>query len=69
MGAGENGVEIRVEGLLGGSAIEHLPSAQGKILESQDRIPRRTPCMGPASLFACVSASLSVSLMNKEIKS
>ena len=33
------------------------------ILESRDRVPRRAPCM-PAS----PSASLCVSLMNKEIK-
>ena len=41
------------------------PSAQGLILETQDRVPRRAPCMEPASPSACVSASLSVSLMNK----
>ena len=50
---------------------QHLapPSAQGLILEAQDRVPRRAPCMEPASSSACVSAplslSLSVSLMNK----
>ena len=43
-------------------------SAQGVILESQDRVPHQAPCMKPS---ACVSASLSlslslsVSLMNK----
>ena len=46
-----------------------LPSAQGTILETRDRIPRHAPCMEPASLSACASASLSlsqsVSLMNK----
>ena len=31
----------------------------------RDRVPHRTPCMEPASLSSCVSASLSVSLMNK----
>ena len=42
------------------------PSAQGVILETQDRVPRWAPCMGPASPSACVSASLlSVSLMNE----
>ena len=44
-----------------------LPSAQGMILETQDRVPHQAPCMGPASPSACVSAPLSlcVSLMNK----
>ena len=45
------------------------PSAQGVILETQDQVPRRAPCVEPASPSACVSASLSVSLMNKKIKS
>ena len=36
-----------------------LPSAQGVILESRDRVPRRAPCMEPASPSACVCASLS----------
>ena len=39
------------------------PSAQGLILETRDRVPRRAPCMEPASPSACVSASLF--LMNK----
>ena len=52
-------------GRLGGSAVEHLPSAQGMILESRDRVPHRAPCVESASPSACVSASLSVSLMNK----
>ena len=52
-------------GMPGGSAVECLPSAQGVILESQDQFPLRAPCMEPASPSACVSASLSVSLMNK----
>ena len=44
-----------------------LPSAQGVILETWDRVPRQALCMEPASPSACVSASLSlsVSLMNK----
>ena len=43
------------------------PSAQGVILETRDRVPRRASCMEPASSSACVSASLSLSLslMNK----
>ena len=46
-----------------------LPSAQGVILETWDGVPRRAPCMEPASPSTCVSASLSVcvSLMNKYI--
>ena len=39
-----------------------LPSAQGVILETQDRVPRQAPCVEPASPSACVSASLSLSL-------
>ena len=42
-----------------------LPSAQGVILETRDGVLRWAPCMEPASPSACVSASLSVSLMNK----
>ena len=45
---------------LGGSVVELLPSAQGMILESRDRVPRRAPCMEPASPSACVSAALSL---------
>ena len=52
-------------GCPGGSAVKRLSSAQGVILESWDRVPHRAPRMEPASLSACVSASLSVSLMNK----
>ena len=37
-----------------------LPSAQGVILETRDRVPHRAPCMEPASPSACVSASLSL---------
>ena len=49
-------------GTPGGSAVERLPSAQGVILGSRDRVPRRGPCRDPASPSACVSASLCVSL-------
>ena len=41
------------------------PSAQGVILDTGDGVPSRDPCMEPASPSACVSASLSFSLMNK----
>ena len=60
-------MKIDLPGRLGGSGVEHLPSAQGVILGSWDRVPHRASCMEPASPSACVSAShsLSVSLMNK----
>ena len=50
---------------LGGSVVEHLPLAQGVILGSWDLVLHQVPCMEPASPSACVSASLSVSLINK----
>ena len=40
---------------LSGSVVECLPSAQGMILESQDRVPHWAPCMEPASLSLCLS--------------
>ena len=40
-------------------------SAQGVILEFRDLVPHQAPCMEPASLSACVSASLSLSVSNK----
>ena len=52
-------------GRLGGLAVERLPLTQGVILESQDQVPHRPPCMEPASPSACISASLFLSLMNK----
>ena len=36
------------------------PSAQGLIVETRDGVPRRAPCMEPASPSAGVSASLCV---------
>ena len=39
--------------------------AQGVIPGSWDQVPHRAPCMEPASPSACVSASLSLSLMNE----
>ena len=57
--------EYSYSGRLGDSVVEHLPAAQGVILESLDWVPRWDTCMEPASPSACVSASLSVSLMNK----
>ena len=54
-----------LQGSLGGAVVWRLPLAQGAILETRDRVPCRAPCMEPASPSACVSAFLSVSLMNK----
>ena len=50
--------------------VEHLPSAQGVILEFWDRVPHQAPRREPASPSACVSASLSVCLsgINKILK-
>ena len=50
--------KIPSRGSLGGSAVWRLPLAQGAILESRDRVPRRAPGMEPASPSACVSLSL-----------
>ena len=50
---------------MGDSVVEHLPSAQGLIPGSWNRVPYRAPRREPASPSACVSASLCVSLMNK----
>ena len=47
--------ETEAEGHLGGSAVEPLPSAQGVILKSQDRVPDWAPSLEPASPSACVS--------------
>ena len=45
--------------------VEHLPLAQGMILGSRDQVQHRAPLRESVSPSACVSASLSVSLMNK----
>ena len=50
---------------LDGSVVEHLPLAQGMILGSWDRAPYQAPHREPAPPSAYISASLSVSLMNK----
>ena len=49
------------QGRPGGSALERLPSAQGAILETGDRVPHRAPCLEPASVSACVCVPLGVS--------
>ena len=54
-----------VRGHLGGSVVEHLPSAQVVVPGLWDRVPHQAPFCEPASLSAYVPASHSVSLMNK----
>ena len=56
------GFKKRFSGLLGGSAVEHLPLAQIVTPGSRDRVPRWAPCMELASPSACVSASVCVCL-------
>ena len=53
------------QGCLGGSVVEHLPSAQVVIPGSWDRVPHWALRREPASPSACVSASLSGSLIYK----
>ena len=54
----------RLVGQLDGLVVEHLPAAQGVIPGSRDRVLHWAPHREPAPASACVSASLSVSLMN-----
>ena len=58
-------VKIEKYGHLGGSVVEHLPSAQGMTPGSWDRVPHRAPHRETASPSLCVSASLPGFLMNK----
>ena len=51
-------------GSLSGSAVEHLPLAEGVILESQDQVPHQAPCMEPASPLS-VSLPLSISVSHE----
>ena len=57
------------KGHLGGSEVEHLPSAQVVILGSWDQVLHQAPRREPISLSAYVSAFLSVFLMNEWVKS
>ena len=50
---------------LGISVVEQLPLAQGVIPRVEDQVQHRAPFEEPPSPFACVSASLCVSLMNE----
>ena len=54
-------------GSLGGAAVWRLPLAQGAILETRDRIPRRAPGAWSLLLPLPVSLplSLSVTIINK----
>ena len=57
-------------GHLGGSVVEHLPSAQGMIpvsqIESHIGLPAWSLLLPlPVCVSACLSLSYSVSLMNK----
>ena len=58
-------LKLGLGGCLGGSAVEHLPLAQGMILGSGYQVPHPASCSEPASSSAYVSVSLSVSLVNK----
>ena len=61
----KQGQKGRLGGSLGGSVVWRLPLAQGAILESRDRVPRRAPGMELASPSACDTLcplSLSLSL-------
>ena len=49
--------------------VNHLYLAQVMIPGSWDLVLHQAPCREPASPSPCVSASPSVSLMNKETKS
>ena len=55
--------QIEKYGIPGG--LRGLPSAQVVTPGSRDRVPRRAPCMEPASPSACVSTSLSLSVSHK----
>ena len=50
----------QILGSLGGTAVWRLPLAQGAILETRDRIPRRAP--GAWSLLLPLPVSLPLSL-------
>ena len=56
----EEFIEGKDEGSLGGAADWRLPLAQGAILETRDRIPRRAP--GAWSLLLSLPVSLPLSL-------
>ena len=54
-----NYISNRTGGCLGGSAVERLSSAQGMVLESQDRVPHQAPAW---SLLPSLPVSLHLSM-------
>ena len=52
--------EVKNRGSLGGAVVSLLPLAQGVILETRDRIPRRAP--GAWSLLLPLPVSLPLSV-------
>ena len=55
-------IELNLQGYLGGSVVEHLPSVQGMILGFWDGVPHQAP-RREARFSLCLC--LSVSLMNE----
>ena len=55
-------IKIVLWGSLGGAAVWRLPLAQGTILETRDRVPRRAPGAWTLLLSLPVSLPLSLSL-------
>ena len=55
----------KFQGPLGGSVVESLPSAQGVILESWDRVLHWAPWKEPASPSMSLPVSLGLSWINK----
>ena len=58
-------IRLMNQGSLGGAAVQRLPSAQGAILETRDRVPRRAPGAWSLLLPLPVSLPLSLSIINK----
>ena len=59
----------KAQGSLSGAVVWRLPLAQGTILETRDRIPRRAPSawslLLPLPVSLPLSLSLSVTIINK----
>ena len=60
-------LKVVLSGRLGGLVVWSPPSAQGGILETQNRVPRQIPCMEPASLSLPVSLPLSLCISHEQI--
>ena len=65
MGEMESDFKTKLKGHLGDSVVERLALAQVVILGSWDQVLHQAPCGVLAFPSAYVSASLSVSFMNK----